>query len=39
MVQKILQGNSGRFNVVVKNSAGQVLHSGVLKEELRDYLK
>jgi len=35
---KDFAGKFRKVNVVVKNSAGQVLHSGVLKEELRDYL-
>jgi len=35
---KDFAGKFRKVNVVVKNSAGQVLHSGVLKEELREYL-
>jgi len=35
---KPFAGKFREVNVVVKNSAGQILHTGVSKEELKDYL-
>lgn len=36
---KYFAGEFRNVNVVVKNSAGQILHAGVPKEELKDYLQ
>ena len=36
---KSFAGKFRNVNVVVKNSTGQILHSGVPKEELKEYLK